>query len=184
TAYLKETDQVLQGKEELVQKLEAEHGRVQREMDKLYRLYLDDEIPKEGFGKRYRPLETRLKQIEEQIPRVQAERDILKMHYLSSDQIIHNAQDLCANWEEVPAEVRRDLIESITQEIVVGEREVDIALHYAPPIPSQTNGLPAGRHRTEPHDTSNEIQASQRNDGSLATRPQGFMAATSCTRAG
>jgi hypothetical protein len=54
----------------------------------------------EGFGRHYRPLEERLKQIDNQIPEVQGEIDFLKIQYLSSDQIFNEAKDLYSRWPE------------------------------------------------------------------------------------
>jgi len=48
-------------------------------MDKTYRLYIDDKITAEGFGQRYKPMEERLKQIEDQFPELQGEIDFLKI---------------------------------------------------------------------------------------------------------
>lgn len=59
--YLKKADQVIKGKEELLKTLIEEERKVKQEMDKIYQLYLEDEISSHGFGQRYKPLEQRLK---------------------------------------------------------------------------------------------------------------------------
>jgi site-specific DNA recombinase len=93
--YLKKADEVIKEKKELLKSLIEEERKIKEEMDKTYYLYLNDKISAEGFGERYKPLEEKRKQIQNQIPELQGEIDFLKIQYLSSDQIINEARDLC-----------------------------------------------------------------------------------------
>jgi len=86
-------------------------------MDKLVKLYLDDQIPKDGFGLKYKPLDERAKQIENQIPAVQAELDFLNIQFLSSDQILHEAKDLYSRWPALEETEKRRIIQCITDRI-------------------------------------------------------------------
>ena len=131
-AHLREANAMIGEKEEHLRVLEAERERVRRDMDKLYQLYLDDGITKGGFGERYHPLEERLRQIEEELPRTQAEHDLMKITYLSSDQVIADARDLYGRWPELPTEEKRQIIEAITENVIVGKEEVAINLLYVP----------------------------------------------------
>lgn len=153
--HLQQADQNLQDKEELVAVLEDELQSIQKDTDKLCELYMAGEIPKEGFGRKYRPLEERYQQLEEEIPQLQAEIDFLKIQYLSRDEIIHEAQDLYTRWPQFSFDDKRRIIETITESIVVGDGEIAINLNYFPP----TN------HLLGTHDKK-------------ATHPQGFTAAT------
>lgn len=130
--YLNQADTIIKEKEELVNVLEAEQKKLQQKIDKLYDLYLADEIPKEGFGKKYHPLEERIKQIEDQIPEVQGEIDFLKIQYLSSDRTFSEAKDLYTRWTELVQEEKRNIVENITDNIVVGKDEIAINLCYLP----------------------------------------------------
>jgi len=130
--YLNSADEVIKEKEDLLRSLGEEERRVSQEMEKVYRLYLDDEITPQGFGTRYKPLEERLGQMEEQLPQLQAEVDFLRIQFLSSDQILTEAQDLYSRWDDLSAEERRKIVENITERIIVGEGEVTIHLAYLP----------------------------------------------------
>lgn len=77
-------------------------------------------------------MEERLAQTEEEIPELQAEIDFLKIQYLSSDQIIHEAKDLYSRWPELTPEEKRKIVENITEEIIVGKQDVTINLCYHP----------------------------------------------------
>lgn len=130
--HLAQTDQVIQEKQNLLQSLFEEERKLKQEMDKTYRLYLDDQITSEGFGERYKPMEERQRQIEDQIPELQAEIDFLKIQHVSSDEILHEARDLYSRWPELAHEHKRQIIENITQCITIGTDEVVINLCYIP----------------------------------------------------
>jgi site-specific DNA recombinase len=109
TGYLKQADGVIKEKETLLQALAEEERKIRQEMSKVYKLYVDDEITSKGFGECYRPLEERLKQVEDQIPEVQAGVDFLKIQYLSSDQVLHEARDLYTRWPSLSTEEKRGI---------------------------------------------------------------------------
>jgi hypothetical protein len=87
--------------------------------------------PKCGnFVTRYKPLEDRLKQLDGQIPRLQAEIDFAKINTLSRDQILENARSLYEQWPTLPSEEKRKIAESLVQRITIGNGEIDIDLCY------------------------------------------------------
>ena len=130
--YLNRADEAIRDKEDLLRSLTEEQGQVREEMEKVYRLYLDDQITPQGFGTRYKPLEERVGQIEDQLPQLQAEIDFLRIQHLSSDRILTEAQDLYSRWEDLSPEEKRRIVENITERIIVGEGEVTIHLAYLP----------------------------------------------------
>jgi site-specific DNA recombinase len=132
TAYLGQADQTIKEKQELLGTLEAEAQKTKREMDKLYNLYLADEISREGFGGRYHPLEERMKQITDRMPHLQGEIDFLKVQYLSSDEIFTEAKDIYSRWLELEQTEKRKIIENILEKIVIGKEDVTISLCYLP----------------------------------------------------
>lgn len=130
--YLSKADHIIKEKEELLKALEEEKKKVEAEMEKVYRSYIDNELSVKEFGSRYKPLEQRRDQIEEQIPEIQGEIDFLKIQYLSSDHVLHEAKDLHARWIELSPEEKRKIIETITEKIVVGTDDISIDLCYLP----------------------------------------------------
>jgi len=132
SSYLNKADQVIKEKEELLRTLAEEERKTKQEMDKTYRLYIDDQITGESFGIRYKPLEERLKQIEDKLPELQGEIDFLKIKYLSSDQILKEAKDLYSRWPKLNDEEKRKIVENITEKIVIGTDDVIINLAYLP----------------------------------------------------
>lgn len=133
--YLNQADSVIHEKEELLTSLVKEHKKVERETEKLYTLYMADKISQDGFGRKYKPFEERLKQLEDQIPHLQGEVDFLKIQYLSSDQIISEARGLYERWPQLLPEEKRNIIETITEKITIGTNDITINLCYLPTPP-------------------------------------------------
>lgn len=146
--HLKKVDTTIGQKEELVVGLARELEKVSAEMDIVYRLYAEKQISSEGFGKRNRPLEERAKQIEEEIPRLQAEIDLLKITLLSSDENLNRARDLYGQWPSLSFEDKRRIVENIVERITVGDTEISIELYYLPSakdaVKEQRNPVLAG----------------------------------------
>lgn len=130
--YLSQADATIHEKEELLDTLERDAGRVRQEMDKTYRAYQTDQISVEGFGHLYKPLEDRLKQLDDQLPRLQGELDFLKIQYYSSDEILEEARDLYGRWPKLTPEEKRQIVEHVVEKIVVGQDDVSIDLCYLP----------------------------------------------------
>lgn len=132
TTYLSQADQTVRQKEELMATHLEEERKTRQEMDLVYKLYLDQTISSGGFGERYKPLEERLAEMQDQIPELQAEIDFLKIQYLSSDQVLQEARDLYVRWPQLPEDDKRAIVETITEQITIGRDEVAINLCYLP----------------------------------------------------
>ncbi len=130
--YLEGADQSIKEKEALLVTLESERSKVKSEMDHLYRLYQDREISSRGFGEKNKPLEERFEQIGDQLPTLQGEIDFLRIKLKSSDQIINEARDLHSRWPDMTLEERRQIVETITDKISIGDPKVSITLLYLP----------------------------------------------------
>jgi site-specific DNA recombinase len=144
-------------KERLIKSAESEIRRIETEDESVFQLYLAKELSKEDFGRRHRPLSERRTQLEDELPRLQASLDVLRINSLSREEAAIEARDLTARWNDLPTEEKRQMVEAITDRITIGREDVEIALLHLP------------------------LRATS---GQRATQPQGFIAATSCTLAG
>lgn len=133
--YLEQADANLTEKRTLLEALSAERAKAQAEMDRTYRLYLDSTISSEGFGERYRPLEERVRQLADEIPRLQGEVDFLAIQLLSREEVVAHAQDLYGRWEHLAQEEKRRIIENVVERVTVGKDSLCIDLFYAPQPP-------------------------------------------------
>lgn len=170
--HLEEADLAMREKEELLGVLEKERTKLQAEVDKLYDLYQSGSIDKHGFGAKYHPLSERGRQLDDEIPKAQAELDVMKIAHLSQEEIIAEARDLYSRWPSLPHEEKRRIVEAITERIIIGDGDVEINLYYAPLPPSAT---PVSGGAT---DGSGTPPASAQTHGKRATKPHGCIAAS------
>jgi len=132
----------IEEKETLLKAVEEEYERLTKNVEKWLALRVSGELSKEDFAKVYKPTEERLRQIEKQIPIIQAERDFLRIQSLSNDTIINEAKDLYSRWPELPFEEKRNIIETITDKITIDKDSINISLSYIPtthPFPNAGN---------------------------------------------
>jgi site-specific DNA recombinase len=134
-AHLEQASEDIQTQAAQLDTLTTERARVAAEMDKLYQLYLADAIAAEGFSARNRPLEERLAQLDDTIPRLQGELDFRRMQILASTEIVSEAQDLYSRWDSLEREDKHAIIEAITERITFSTEEIHIDLNYIPTGP-------------------------------------------------
>ena len=150
TKYLEEADGNATVKQEQITALEKERVSVSRDMDKLYDLYLKDGIKLDAFRERNVPLEQRRKQIDETLPRLEAELDIFRINLRSKDVIIRDVRDLYGRWNKLSFEDKRRIVETILDRIIVGKDDIEILLHYVPQVHSEL-ALNSGKKATHDH---------------------------------
>jgi site-specific DNA recombinase len=135
TRYLAEADETIRARQEALQALEEERRGTQREMEKVYRAYVSDELPMEAFGRQYRPLEERVRQLETEIPRFQGELDVARLQLLSQDEILAGGTDLCEHWPALDFASKRQIVETMVHAVTVGKEEVAFDLAAFPLSP-------------------------------------------------
>ena len=149
--YLERADQALGDKRKLLEALIEEERGLRKEMDKTYSLYIDDKISGQGFAERYGPLEERVGQIGDEITALQSDIDFLRIRYLSSDELLTDAQGLSDKWPEMSASEKRKIVETIVDTIIIGDDDVTIDLLQ---LPSSSDIDPPDH--TDPTDSSDQ----------------------------
>jgi site-specific DNA recombinase len=180
SAYLEHANTTIDSKATLLKVLETEREKLARKIDSLHDLYQSQMIDKLGFGAKYYPLAERLRQLDDEIPAAQAELDVMRIGRLSEEEIFTGAKDLYDRWTKLPDDEKRAIIEAITEKIVIGKDEIEINLCYTPPAPpsGRSGGTPPSRGPAASSSNSAE------NRNKRATKPHGFIAATSWNAAG
>jgi site-specific DNA recombinase len=74
----------------------------------------------------YAPAEERMKQLQTELPKLEAEVDFLRVNKLSADDILHEANSLYDKWPKMPLETKRKIAESLVEKIVIGDGDIDI----------------------------------------------------------
>ncbi len=137
---LSQANETLSKLDENLQVKIQEKQKVQTERDSVYRAYVDGKITVDQFGELYNPLDERKKQLEDEVIRLQADIAFQKVNNLSADQILEEASTLYGRWNKLDKEVKRRVIESVTDNIVVGTDTITVNLKYLPSVEELTKG--------------------------------------------
>jgi site-specific DNA recombinase len=130
--HLQEADRNLTEKSALLDTHRREIGRVREEMRQTHQLYLQKQISGDGFRDLYAPAEERLKQLNAELPKLEAEVDFLKVNKLSADDVSREANSLDERWPSMPPDDKRKIVEAIIEKVVIGNGEIDITFSHMP----------------------------------------------------
>lgn len=138
-AYLKKAGSALTEKQTLLDKRQKEAEKLTLDTERMLRLYLDGNIGPEDFKKFNQPLSVQRGQLDEELARLQAEIDVLKIDNLSSEQMVTEAIDLHTRWPEMTLEEKRRVAELMVRTIVIGDGEIEFNLVQLPSYQEITN---------------------------------------------
>jgi len=130
--HLQQAGRNLTGKSALLDTHKREIQKVREEMHQTHQLYLHKQISGDGFRDLYAPAEERMKQLQAELPKLEAEVDFLKVNKLSADDVLHEANSLHERWPSLPSEDKRKIVEALIEKIVIGNGEIDITLSHLP----------------------------------------------------
>jgi len=105
---------------------------VKHEADRVYSLYVDGGLSVDQFKERYHPADSRRKELEEELPRLQAEIDLMKVDGMSQETVMAEAMDLHARWQHMQGNERRRIVELLVRSIVIGKDEITFNICYIP----------------------------------------------------
>jgi site-specific DNA recombinase len=130
--YMQKIDSELQEKQKLLSVISSERDLLSKKIDTFIQMRMNNELSKEMFAEKYKPMEERISQLADQLPELEADVAFLKIQYLSSDVILTDANDLYSKWHTLSFEDKRAIVETITDKIVVGKEDIHIKLAYLP----------------------------------------------------
>lgn len=130
--HLQNADRNLKDKTAALDIHRSEIQKVRDEMTRTHRLYLDGGITSQGFGEFYKPAEERLNQLRSELPRLEAEVDLLKVNKLSTDDVIHESATLHERWPSMAPDDKRKVVEALVEKLVIGDGEIDITYSCLP----------------------------------------------------
>jgi site-specific DNA recombinase len=133
-AHFEAADEAITEKAKLIEAGQAEIARIEVEDERLYQLYLADKLSQDDFGRRHKPLSERRKQLEEELPRLQAQLDVMRISNSADTAAVAEASDLARSWDQFTPDKKRQLVESITDAIVIGKEEITIDLLRLPAV--------------------------------------------------
>ena len=131
-AHLAAASEMIREKQRLIDAAAIELKKLLVQENELFDLYHEGLVPKADFGRRLKPLSERRAQIEEELPSLEAQRDVLKIGLVSNAEILEDTKDLANRWPDLPWERRRQIVEAITDRLVIGKEGVEVALLQVP----------------------------------------------------
>ena len=81
-----------------------------------------------------------MKQLERQLPELEAEIDFLKIQKINTEVVLSETKDIYTNWDGMSFEDKRSIVELITQQIIIQTNNITISLSYLPTPHLSPNG--------------------------------------------
>jgi site-specific DNA recombinase len=132
--YVGSATESLAEREELLRLTLDERAKLGKRMEQLVNMRLDHELDKASFQERYKPLETRAAQLDEQLPNIEADIDFKRIQQLTAETVIEEAKALYDHWADMAFEAKRAIVETITETITIGTADIHIELAYNPAL--------------------------------------------------
>ena len=133
--YLKDVCEIggnIEEKEKRIRVLNKELQSIEKAIDNIIQIWSDKMIDKKTFDERFTRLKERKDEIEDEIPKLQGERDFLKVTELSKEYILDQAKIFSDLWPSLNDQEKRRLIETITDSITIGNDSINIIYYYLP----------------------------------------------------
>jgi site-specific DNA recombinase len=127
-----DTEKEIATKRERLELIKKELGSVTNRINSVYDLYNDDKIDKKAFSERFNPLKERKEQIEQELPRLQAEIDVANVVGLNRDYVLQQAKTFVEMWTFLNDTEKHQLIKDLVQNIRIGQNELKISFFYLP----------------------------------------------------
>ena len=131
-AYKEHTESVLKEKASLLARTDLEIKQISDKTEEILNMRLRKEISQSDFSVFYKPQNERKEELQKQAAELQGEIDALTIHLASSDIVLSDAKDLCSRWKDLEFQEKRAIVETITDELVVGEDDIFLKLAYLP----------------------------------------------------
>lgn len=136
--YINASEGYILERENQLKTLQKEAQKIQTKLDNLIELHLSKELATEGFKHHYNPPFEQLQQIQAQIPLIEGEILAIRQNEESSKYLFSEAQNLYTKWNTLNRDEKRNIIESITDSIIIDNEDITINLKYLMP-PSSIN---------------------------------------------
>jgi site-specific DNA recombinase len=119
-------------KSALLETHQREIQKVREEMHQTHQLYLHKQISGDGFRDLYAPAEERMKQLNVELPKLEAEVDFLRVKKLSANDVLHEANSVQARWPNMPMSEKRQIVEALIEKIEIGDGQIHISYSSLP----------------------------------------------------
>ena len=131
--HLSESTRMINEKENHLQSLNSKISELEAKINNLVKLHDEGEIPTKGFSELYNPIYEQLTQLRNNQPMVQGEIEALKQLQSSSEYMFEEARSLYNRWPKFSHDEKREIVNTITESIIIGEEDITINMLYLTP---------------------------------------------------
>ncbi|TDU80807.1 site-specific DNA recombinase [Prosthecobacter fusiformis] len=137
--YLSKASEAVTEKERLLEAHKKEIAKLRADADKLVDLYTAGGFTIEQFKERHEPIDERKRQLNGELPRLEAQIDLLKMESVTSDDMMREASDIGTRWKDMNGDEKRRIVELMLTSIEIGKGEMKINLVQLPSYQETAN---------------------------------------------
>ncbi len=119
-------------------KKKPELAKLQAEINRVIGLFVETKLSSDEFGPFLRRLEDRKKEIADDVAKLEAEVAGKRVNTVSAETVVGEASDLYGRWSGFEREEKRRIIESLTDNLIVGDGEIAVNLKYLPSLEELT----------------------------------------------
>jgi site-specific DNA recombinase len=124
----------------LLEGARKEREKLKNEENRCFELYEAKALTPEQFKERYQPFHARRQELEREIPRIEAEIDVLSVEELSSEHVAMQGRNFYDDWPNLDEDTKRTVVELFLQDFVVGVEDVSVNLFSLPIFEMMTDG--------------------------------------------
>ena len=146
-SYFKRLKVVLKDRQKQLLKLRKDKEKLDTRIESILLLHAEGKIATEAFHSYHQKPYEQLQQIESSIQELEQDISINKVSEKSTNEVLELAKNLFEKWNTLSHQQKREVIETITEKIIIGKEEIDINLYKILPeseshpfLESQTNG--------------------------------------------
>lgn len=130
--YLERVNSGLEEKQALAQSIRKDIARLKEESEHVLKLYMERKISSDRFGELDGPPNERRKQLEAELPKVEAQIALLQIDGLTEEHLTAEATNLFERWPTLTTAEKHDMVALIVRSITVTNEEVNIELIHFP----------------------------------------------------
>jgi len=134
--YLESSLEEVTLKEDEVELTIQQTDRIQKKMDRLIELNVNEEIPLKGFKQHYEPLFEQKEQLEVNLITLKEELEQMKIAKNSFSVVIDKSKELYKNWKSLDRPEKRHIVQSVTNRITFDGRNINFSLKQIAPLSS------------------------------------------------
>ncbi len=138
--YIERVSDGLREKRALADTMRQDIARLKDESEHVLKLYMAKKITAERFGELDAPATERRKQLEAELPQVEAQIALLQVDGLSQEELAAEATNLYDRWPGLSNTEKRDIVNLIARSITVGNEEVVIEMIHFPSFQEAEKG--------------------------------------------